>query len=59
MIYAGLKNDTFLLNEETIPVCIETLKSICNLAFNSGCVAERCCKNGILEGVLKRISKYK
>lgn len=58
-IYSGLQNDKSFSNAECISVHIECLKSICNLAFNSREVAERCCKSGILDGVLRRISRYK
>lgn len=56
--HAGLRNTNFLFGDNTTQVCIETLKSICNLAYNSKHVAEMCCRNGILDGVLKRIAKH-
>lgn len=57
--YAGLEDDVFYLNAELLPICIEALKCICNLALNCTNVAERCCNNGILQGILIRIGKHK
>ncbi|KAJ8919466.1 hypothetical protein NQ315_016566 [Exocentrus adspersus] len=55
----GLDGDEFKFNEETTPACLEALKSLCNIAFNCRLVAEKCRKNGILDGIVDRIKKYK
>lgn len=57
--HAGLKTESFSFNTETTPVSIEALKSMCNLAYNSRDIAERCYKNGIFEEILKRIARYR
>lgn len=58
-IHAGLKSDNFSCENDVTPICIETLKSICNLTYNSRDIAERCYKKGVIEEILKRMSKPK
>lgn len=58
-VHAGLKNEDFIFDTETTFISIEAQKCICNLAYNCRDIAERCYKNGIFEGTLKRIARYK
>lgn len=57
--HIGLKEKDFKFNSETTSVCLEAQKSLCNIAYNCRLVAEKCCKNGILEGIVERIKKFR
>lgn len=56
--HIGLNETEFKFNSETTSVCLEAEKSLCNIAYNCRLIAEKCCKNGTLEGIVERIKKF-
>lgn len=51
--------DGFEFSKENELVAIEAQKCLCNIVFNSLHTANKCCKNGILDNIVKRISTYR
>ncbi|XP_028134731.1 synembryn [Diabrotica virgifera virgifera] len=53
--HSGLDNEHFEYNDNKSLICVEVLKSLSNILFNSKKIAEKSLENGILEGLTKRI----
>lgn len=60
---SGLQKPEKILEKKIIApdydIIIEALKCLCNLVFNSSAAQKICCRNGTLEGIIKRLLTYR
>ncbi|KAG5879237.1 hypothetical protein JTB14_006037 [Gonioctena quinquepunctata] len=57
--HSGLNDDYFEFNQNTTPICIEVLKSLSNIMFNSKNLADNFRVNGVLRSIRRRIEDYR
>ncbi|XP_056630323.1 synembryn [Diorhabda sublineata] len=57
--HSGLNNEKFEFSKDKTLICIEVMKSLSNILFNSRQLASKTVENGILEGLTNRIKQFK